>query len=60
MFVYIVTFTFRPSLSNGSINAPATYVHAALEGCPSLGDREVNTPGILGNGDFDVVHVITT
>jgi hypothetical protein len=32
-----------------------TYMHATTEGLPSLGNGDVNTPGILGNGVFNVV-----
>jgi hypothetical protein len=58
--VYIVTDLLKALLGNGSVNTPATYVHAKVEGLPSLGNGEVNTPSILGNGVLGAVHVIPT
>jgi hypothetical protein len=46
-------------LGNGSLNTPATHVHATI-GRSSLGNGEVYTPGILGNGVFDAVPAIAT
>jgi hypothetical protein len=39
---------------------PATYVQAANEVHASLGNGEVNTPGILENCVFDAVCAIAT
>jgi hypothetical protein len=58
--IYIVTDFLKALLGNGSVNTPATYVHATIEGLPSLGNGEANTPGILGKGVFDAVHAIGT
>jgi hypothetical protein len=44
-----------PLLANGSVNTFAIYVQATI-GRPSIGNGEVNTPGILGNGVFDVIR----
>jgi hypothetical protein len=38
----------------------ATYVHATIEGRPSLGNGEVNTPSVLLNGVFDAVRAIVS
>jgi hypothetical protein len=55
----IMTDLLKILLGNGSVNTPATYVHATI-GRPSLGNGELNTPGNLGNGVFDAVRVIDT
>jgi hypothetical protein len=47
-------------LGNGSVNTTATYVHATIEGRPSLGNGEVNTPDILGKDVFDAVPAIAS
>jgi hypothetical protein len=47
-----------PLLGNGSVNNPAAYVHATIEGHPSLRNGEVNTLGILGNSVFNAICAI--
>jgi hypothetical protein len=39
---------------------PVTHVHAKIEGRPSLGNGEVNTLVVLGNGVFDAVCAMVT
>jgi hypothetical protein len=39
-------------LGNGSVNRPATYEHATIEGRPLLGNGSANPPDIVRNGVF--------
>jgi hypothetical protein len=56
----IVTDLLKALVNNGSVNTPATYVLATIEGRSYLGNGEVNTPGILGNYVFNAIRTIDT